>query len=736
MSQTYITDNLPKVEEYLRANRLRDALSLLQAISQQSRTVAITDRIGQIEQSYAYMLRYMSEGTEDPSRADMHASLIGETYRLLDRLRRHTMSKESPTLYYDALRYRARMRGQLPTLMERVEKYLEITDMESLFNLAAESGSGNASPERRQERLLLEDEIFKYIWTVYPLSGDDATAVERLLTLSAVPVYFRSMVVSALTLGLLEFQDDARMMLLAGVYESAADVSLAMAALTGFVLGLDKYRHRPVSRVLSDRTAALRDLPNWQSDIVMLQLELIRARDTERINTKMRDEVIPQMLKLRPDIMKKINDPGENADDLRSPDENPEWERILEQSGLRDQLKEFSELQMEGSDVMMSTFSQLKSYPFFHSVSNWFRPFHSDYPEVSDAIGSTMPAILADVLEHAAFLCDSDKYSLVLTLSRIPESQRQLMLGQLEAQASNMAQAAAAMMADVSRQSAANNYLHNIYRFYKLYRRRGEFHDPFANPVNLTDVDLLSDLFLDPKPLRLIAELHLRFHSYDQALGVFRRLQEHVPPSAEIFQKIGYCQERLGDYPEALRSYQQAELFDARSAWTLRRLASAARQTGRLDEAAEYYSRLQEMLPDDKPVALNLGNVYAEMEMYPEAIKQYYKVNFMDERSMRPIRPLAWCLFVTGDYERSRSFFDRVLADNPTSDDYLNMGHLALAMHDMPEALNYYKLSVTTSDGSIDTFMGKLADDSKYLIRAGIDLDSLPMLADAVFYSL
>lgn len=733
MSQSYITDNLPLVEEYLSANRLRDALALLQAMSEQAMTGTITDAVKRIEQNYAYMLGYLRSGTEDPSRSRLHASLIAETYTLLDRLKRHTSAKNIPTLYYDALRYRARMRGQLPSLSRRVGDYLKSVGEDSLFNLASGGGTETGISD---DRYKLEDEIFKYIWTVYPLDGDDADAVATLLNDSSVPSDFRSMVVSALMLGLLEFADDRRIMLLAGVYEQSADTALAMQALVGLVLGLHKYRVRPLSTKVADRIAALRDLPQWHSDITMLQLELIRARDTERINDRMRNEVIPQMIKLRPDILSKIDDIGQNQDETRSLEENPEWERMMEDSGLRDKLKEFGELQMEGSDVMMSTFSQLKGYSFFREVGNWFRPFSADHPEVRATMSGTMPGAMTDLMEHATFLCDSDKYSLVLTITHIPEAQRRMMLGQIEAQAAGIAEAASAMISAVDRRTAANNYLHNIYRFYKLFRRRSEFYDPFSEPINLITTDALADDFLDAEPLRLIAELYLKFHAWDQALDVFVRLSEHMPPSAGLFQKIGYCYERTGRYEEALRNYRQAELFDARSAWTLRRLAAVAKMTGNLEDAAGYYSRLQDMLPDDKAVALNLGNVYAEMEMYPEAINQYYKVTFLDEQSLRPVRPLAWCLFVTGDYERSLRYFDRLLAENPTADDYLNMGHLALAMNDMPKAIDYYRQSVTGSDGSIETFTRKLSDDEKFLIRAGVDIRSLPMLADAVFYSL
>lgn len=53
-------------------------------------------------------------------------------------------------------------------------------------------------------------------------------------------------------------------------------------------------------------------------------------------------------------------DETEDSDDL-----NPEWENWIDKSGITDKLREMGELQMEGADVYMSTFSQLKQFPFF-----------------------------------------------------------------------------------------------------------------------------------------------------------------------------------------------------------------------------------------------------------------------------------------------------------------------------------------------------------------------------------
>lgn len=63
---------------------------------------------------------------------------------------------------------------------------------------------------------------------------------------------------------------------------------------------------------------------------------------------------------------------GFEESDEEKDDTNPDWADAIEKSGLGDKLREMNELQLEGADVYMSTFSQLKSYPFFREISNWF----------------------------------------------------------------------------------------------------------------------------------------------------------------------------------------------------------------------------------------------------------------------------------------------------------------------------------------------------------------------------
>lgn len=81
----------------------------------------------------------------------------------------------------------------------------------------------------------------------------------------------------------------------------------------------------------------------------------------------------------------------------------------------------------------MSTFSQLKSYPFFREISNWFYPFDKQQSDVIKEFrhrGKEGGSLLEIILQ-SGFFCNSDKYSLFFTMQQLPQSQRDMMLNQL-----------------------------------------------------------------------------------------------------------------------------------------------------------------------------------------------------------------------------------------------------------------------------------------------------------------
>lgn len=723
-----------RVIKFLEQMRLRDAFVELKHMSQSAMAWEISDEISRLEDSYKLMLNYATQGVDDPSRSVLYNNIVNDVRLLLDRVARQRLAVEEPTLYFNTLRcVQLRQNESIASLLD---EYYKISDKASIYNMIVSDELNSQSQDSFEAKERLEQQIFNRIWVTFPFKNIDEETLISLFNSNNVSQHFQELIVSALLMGLIEYYDPRKLKILLVAYKSDYQ-EVSVKALVAILLTMYMYSNRINDEKLLNHIAAIKEDDKWNSDVKTAYIELVRTRDTERISKKMQDELIPEMLKLRPDIYKKINDSTAMID-MSSIEENPEWEEMLQKSGITDKIKELSQLQEEGSDVFMSTFSHLKTFPFFSEISNWFMPFSLDHSLVKRTLGSDV-SVIGDIIDNAPFLCNSDKYSFLLSLGSIPQHQRQLMLSQFEQQREAISGAGMSMMSLTQpgqRKNLINKYLQDLYRFFKLYRRKGEFFDLFAQQINLVNIPMLSDDLDDVDTLMLVAEFYFRRKYYSEALDVYKSISEKVPPSAQIFQKIGYCYHQLGNIKSALTYYEQAELLNAESLWTLRRIAACYRSLNNPKMALSYYERIAKEKSDDLNVAMNIGHCYLELGEYNEAIKNYYKVEFLDEKSTRAWRPLAWCLLLSGDYDQSLAYYDRILSDNPTMEDYLNMGHLALVKRDISLAIDYYKSSIDNDSSKIDKLIDSLNKDESYLIKIGVDVSLIPFIIDALLYSI
>lgn len=718
-----------------RISGLIDRRKLIQAIDEMKLTARknaawqIIDKIDHAAQSYAYMLQYVADGVADPERKNVYNTIVAELYAVLDLLTAYLEKSENNSLYYSTLRL-FEMVPDADRISRLVDEYAQADSKMSLFSMIESGGIDSDADRRRLEKA--QSDLFSAIWVKPGLSGGDHAALAQMIDSDTFSSGAKTHALSAIMLGLLQHFDDRRLDLLMHAYGSD-DMKVSSAALVGLLLALWTYRNRPLPAKLQARLDALRDTPQWSSDLRTAFLELIRARDTERITKKITDEVIPTMLNLRPEIMEKINNGTIKPEEMSSLDENPEWREMLDKNGVTDKLKELTEWQMQGGDVMMSTFSHLKQFAFFNDISNWFLPFTLQHSNIAKSVAEMDS--LGMLLEGSSFFCDNDKYSFALALGNVPQAQRDLMTSQFKAQSDSILQAmgedANATRHD-ARRKAVNQYLQNVYRFFKLFRRKSEFDDPFADSLNLISVLPLASDFDEPQLLEVVAEFYFQLGYMEDALDVFARLEQLAPGDAPRYQKMGYANERLAHVDKAIKHYQKAELYDSDSVWTKRRLASCFRAIGDSDNALKYYKELSTRLPEDMNLALILGYVLLEKGDVEMAVKQFYMVEYLDEKSTKSLRPLAWSLFLKGDYEASQRYYDKVVLDSPTANDFLNMGHLALAKGDLRTAVARYSEAVDARSGDFESFARALADDDKALKAAGIDSMLVAVVSDAV----
>lgn len=175
--------------------------------------------------------------------------------------------------------------------------------------------------------------------------------------------------------------------------------------------------------------------------------------------------------------------------------------------------------------------------------------------------------VLGELIAQSFFMCDSDKYSFVLAFASVPEAQRSMMISQIKAQNINAAeiQDASLNLSTDIRKSIVNKYVQNLYRFFRLFRRKEDFNNPFATEINLIEVKPLQADFLEDSTLQLVGEFYFKHQYYKEAYGVFKLRESHIFPDATLYQKMGFCEQRLGNMKKAIEYYEQSELLSGNS---------------------------------------------------------------------------------------------------------------------------------------------------------------------------
>lgn len=703
------------IKQQLNGGMLYDAFMALRQLSEQAMAYEITDGIKQCEQTYAYMLRYMSQGSDDPSRQTVYSGIVQQLRQFLDLLVRRMLTPETPTLYYNVLRT-LNMRGE-DSVAREVESYIAIDEVPA------------RSSDELRERERLQRRLFDIIWVQFPLTVADEAAV-RLLLVSDVPSEVKCLAIGAVTMGLLEFYDSRRLALLVDAYQNI-DPQVSVRALVGLLIGLFRYRNRRLDDGTLTRLDLLRDNPQWSRDLTTAFGELARTRDTERLTRQLTDEVLPDLMKRGRDLADRFRNSGMNPEDIA---ENPEWEALLDQSGLSEKIRRFSEIQESGGDVYMATFSQLKQFPFFNEISNWFMPFTTRRSEFADLADSPV----VELMGRAPYMCDSDKYSMMLSLGMMPQSQRDAVFGQLGQQVDQVREAMEHSIdttGAANRQSLINSYVLDLYRFFKLFRRKGEFFNPFDGTFNLIRVDALACDFTDPEVLRAMAEVYFKIGAWSDALYIFEKLTAIDGPRADVYQKCGYCCERRGMWAEAFDHYLHASTMDAKDVWSLRRMAGMQRKLGDTAGAIATFSELERLLPDDASVALQAGYAYLAANDYREALNRFFKVDFLHEDRSEHLSPMAWTQMLSGDFSGARNTYKRILLSGADMHDYVNMGHLEWADHNMADAINYYLLAIEQAKGDVKKVVDDIRTDSQALEKMGVDTGEMPLMIDALLYS-
>jgi len=722
----------------LSERKLKPTFDIIQELISGNNIGIYHDECRNLEETYHYMLKYTMEGINDPERQKVYQKLIVSVFELADKVYEVLRMRFSPSVEYEKKRvFKEQYIYEMKDYLKDLEEFFKNHELQSLTS--EKSSSGIYSQINEYHRKI--HRLFYHIWLKDKLNSVEKSSLREFFYSPVIPVAYKSFIVSALSISLQRYFDEEKFSLLFDAYDTD-EKEMSQRALVGLLINFYKYDRRLQNYPdITGHLKILNENPEFKKSIEGIIIQFIRSKETEKIQKRIRDEIIPEMIKISPNLKDKINLDSLMEEEL-SDDKNPEWKEIFKDSpGLIDKMEEFSELQMEGADVFMGSFSMLKSFPFFSQTVNWFIPFFTKNPEIAKIIdvADETNRNFIETIGSAPILCNSDKYSFCFSIDKLPKENREFMAGGMKSEMdqfkeleSNEELIAPGRKSEI----ISNQYIQDLYRFYKLFPRKTDLEDIFNWRFDFHNKVALSDILKeDPKVLRNISEYYFAKNYFEEALEIYEDLLADNK-SGELYQKIAFCYQKLNNFEKALDSYLKAELYDLNRLWNLKKIALCYRNLKQPAKALEYYKAAESLDPENLNNQLNIGHCLLELGKFDEALKCYFKVEYLAPGNNKVWRPIGWCSFLTGKKKQAEKYFTKLIENKPGKHDYMNMGHVKWSLGKRKQALDYYKKSISKEGFSEPRFLEFFEEDLPHLIRQGINKDDVPIMLDQLRYFL
>lgn len=729
-----------KIVSLISKRRVKQSLDILRNMMEKGAVGSFTDDFEALTLTYRNMLKYTVEGVNDPERENIYRKLRQSILHLADMVKQDILSHYSGWHTYWVKQQIER--EQLLTgksIVQSVDDLLFKQELDEWLRMTGEVSSDHESEQARQHKQLIR-RIFNHLW-ITDIYGEAEMSLLGIIAKSRkLRWYETSLFISAVTLSALRFFQTNKINTLLDFYRTGDD-HVRARALAGLIITLYYHDERlklypEISELLTEAGSNER----FREHCRIVVLQMLRSRETEKLGKKLTEEILPQVARLKPRIEEKLdldNIMPMDPDD----DRNPDWSQMFgESEEIFKSFEELTKLQMEGADVYMQAFSNLKHFEFFRDFENWFMPFHPDHEAVDDIFRDEIlgPGTndLAEALYKTPFICDSDKYSLILNLKYLPAAQKTMMLKVFRLELEGLGQFEQTESATDPYRAfrvAITQYLQDLYRFHKLSPYRKEFEDIFTGRLDIYNAAFYRDHCSTPDSDISMADYLFSKDFFEDAHDLYASRLREEPSSVQLYEKTGYCLQQAGKYDEALKLYQRAELIERR-AWTVKKIALCLRKLGRFEQALEYYIHASDADPSDRHTTLMTAHCYLDIGDYESALKYYFRIEYDQPGNVNILRPIAWCYFSLGNFADSGKYYDRLRNTKLNAHDYINMGHLALCKGNRSEAADLYRQSLTGGELTREAFLNTMKFDEEVLLRHGVDPADIPIIIDYVLF--
>lgn len=703
--------------------RLDLAIEVLEQLYVQRPTLIGHSELEAVKNDYQLMVDYMERGFTDDKRASLYLSLLQRLYRVAADLEISWRCK-NVIVYVDAFRISDHLNTSHDFIRSVLESFVSDVAMLSLLPEAERTEKAKDLYDRHQ---VFVNRLFNTLWTSCQWSDDDSEFYAGLMLSPMVDVVDQQLLVSAVTLGAMNQFDINKFKALTTVYQQSTDERVRQRALVGWVLsvfeGMDIFPEQDkIIRKLCENKDTIREL-------YALQIQFFYSQDTEKDNEKLQRDIMPYLVDGSNITIGRLGIVEKEEDSLENILNQDAEDKRMEQ--MEEKVRKMMEMQKQGSDIYFGGFRQMKRFPFFNDLANWFTPFYIDHPALRTTIERIgQPNILQTITNQGNF-CESDKYSLAFAMesiiNQIPGNIKEMMgsEGVFDPMGTTL---------DKSNPTyICRAYIQDLYRFFRLYRSSNELINPF---IDNHKSSFVADTFffvyksfigtgLDEYKMRLALYLY-KHKNMDKLVELMSTF--HVE-DANYNILMGYINLYFGKPDVAYQIFNMVLQEDTENQWALKGMARAAMDCEDYDTAEHTYSQLLRLEPDNINYAVKRCVTLLKTERYAEAREELFRLDYQYPDNMNVKRVFAWTMLLDKSLDKASQLYDRILADAPMAEDYLNSGYCWWAKGNIGQAKNSFQAWITMTKGNKDRLLEEIRNDQKVLDLYGItEVDCLLMV--------
>lgn len=709
-----VEEILSKAIGCLMDKRLSNAIDVLEQLYSQRPSLIGHGEFDSIKSDYQLMVDYMGKGFPDSHRESLYKTLLQRLYRVTADLEISWRCK-NVSAYANSFR----VADHLNTSHDFVRTVLEafVSDV-ALLSLQPEETREEKSKELYERHHSFINRLFNALWTSCQWTDNDSSFYTDLLLSPTVVSADQQVIVSAISLSAMNQFDINKFKTLVKVYQAASDQHVKQRALVGWVLSIFEGMD-----IFPEQDAIIHELCSSQAvvkELLTLQIQFFYSSDAEKDNDKIQRDIMPDIMRNSNLTIGRLGIMEKEEDALESILHQDADEERMEQ--LEEKVRKMMDMQKQGSDIYFGGFRQMKQFPFFYDMVNWFTPFYLDHPALRPVIQKLGDTKFLETLMNRSNFCESDRYSLAFALEQIIN---QLPSNIKEAIGSDAMLGPLAESDDTEDAiSIRRTYLQDLYRFFRLYPTANNFINPFEDSGK---GDFVGDTFfftyksfigtgLDEVKLRLA--MHLYKHQQMTELADLLTTFLSDDPRYAIL--MGYTNISLGKAEYAYPFFDKALKTEPDNQWALKGKARAALESEDYHTAEEVYALLLALEPNNKNYTMNRCVALLKLGRTSEVREELFRLDYQYPNDMNVKRILAWAMLSDKSLDKAAQLYESLLSTSPANEDYLNAGYCQWAKGDMKRAVELFREWMRKSGNDTEQLLDEFRNDTDTLKKYGI----------------